>query len=112
LRNKENNNEKEVEEIERKIKKARQRQNERLMAFEPRIYTNAEMTSKQTDMIVDLETAAENFLKQMLEKSFLSARSYYRILKTARTIADLADEENVRKEHLAEAFQYRLKNNE
>ncbi|MDP1706655.1 MAG: YifB family Mg chelatase-like AAA ATPase [bacterium] len=112
LRNKESGNEKEVEEIENKIKKARQRQNERLMAFEPRIYTNAEMTSKQTDMIVSLETTAENFLKQMLEKSFLSARSYYRILKIARTIADLADEESVRKEHLAEAFQYRLKNNE
>ena len=48
-------------------------------------------------------------LKDVFEKSLLSARGYYRVLKTARTIADLEDSKDVRANHLAEAFQYRLR---
>jgi len=44
-----------------------------------------------------------------LEKSFISARGYYRTLKVARTIADLESSEDVLLPHLAEAFRYRLK---
>ncbi len=51
---------------------------------------NAEMLSKDVDALVPLETEAETFLKQTLERRTISARGYYRTLKVARTIADLA----------------------
>ena len=69
---------------------------------------NAEMTSKQTDELVSLETEAESFLNT-LENAKLSPRGYYRLLKTARTIADLEESEKISANHLAEAFSYRLK---
>ena len=55
-----------------------------------------------------MESSAEEFLR-MLDKSRLSPRGYYRLLKVARTIADLEEKEKVSAEHLAEAFSYRLK---
>ncbi len=67
------------------------------------------MSSKQTDQIIKLEESGERFLKETLEKNFISARSYYRILKVAQTIADLDNAPQIKTEHLAEAFQYRLK---
>ncbi|MBI5401737.1 YifB family Mg chelatase-like AAA ATPase [Candidatus Wolfebacteria bacterium] len=73
------------------------------------IYLNSEMTSKMVDEIVDLDNESQNFLKNILEKSFISARGYYRILKTSRTIADLEESEKVKPQHLAEAFQYRIR---
>lgn len=74
-----------------------------------KIYLNSEMTSKMTDEVVDLDNESQAFLKNILEKSFISARGYYRILKTARTIADLEESEKVGQKHLAEAFQYRIR---
>ncbi|MEE8131697.1 MAG: hypothetical protein V3T98_01505 [Candidatus Paceibacterota bacterium] len=47
-----------------------------------------------------------------MENSFVSARGYYRILKTAQTIADLEESEKVKGENLAEAFQYRIREKE
>lgn len=94
------------------IIKARQIQLERFKNESIKIYANAEMNSKQTEQFVKLEEPAEELLKQILEKNFVSARGYYRILKLSRTIADLAESPLVKKEHLAEAFQYRLKINE
>lgn len=95
-----------------KIELARQTQNERFKKSDPKIYTNAEMNSKQTEAAANLDASAEHFLKQALERNFISARGYYRLLKVARTIADLENSSNLKKEHLAEAFQYRLKTNE
>ena len=63
------------------------------------------------DEILSLNSEAEKFVKDMYQKNVLSARGYYRILKTARTIADLEQDEHIRLEHLAEAFQYRLREN-
>jgi len=73
-----------------------------------KIMTNAEMSSRQTEEFINLEPAAEQFLKT-LDKTRLSPRGYYRLLKTAQTIADLEAAERVKAEHLAEAFSYRLK---
>ncbi len=73
-----------------------------------KIRTNAEMSSRQTEEYVDLEPTAENFLKTF-DKTRLSPRGYYRLLKTARTIADLEEKGRVAAEHLAEAFSYRLR---
>jgi len=70
------------------------------------------MSSKLVDTFIHLEKDAEGVLKLMLERSFVSARGYYRILKLARTIADIEMSETVEKNHIAEAFQYRLKEGE
>jgi magnesium chelatase family protein len=54
-----------------------------------------------------INTAGQNLLKVAMEKLNLSARAYDRILKVARTVADLSRNEEIRVEHLAEAIQYR-----
>ena len=93
------------------IRRAREIQNERFKGVKPRIRLNSEMTSKWIDEMVIFDKEAEKFLKDVLEKSFVSARGYYRILKIARTIADLEESDNIKASHLAEAFQYRVREN-
>ncbi|KKR89255.1 MAG: Mg chelatase, subunit ChlI [Candidatus Wolfebacteria bacterium GW2011_GWA2_42_10] len=100
------------DEIRNKVAKARKIQEERFVKTKPRIRLNSEMSSKQVDEFVNFSSEAENFLKNILEKSFISGRGYYRILKTARTIADLEEKEKVSASHLAEAFQYRVREKE
>ncbi len=95
--------------VQRSIAQARALQEKRFTSFEPRIFSNSEMTSAQTETFADLHRGAELFLKQMLERAFLSPRGYYRILKVSRTIADLAASPRVTEEHLAEAFHYRMR---
>lgn len=65
------------------------------------------MESKQVREICKLTTAGETLLKTAMERLNLSARAYDRILKVARTIADLASSEEIKTEHLAEAIHYR-----
>ena len=96
-------------EIKEKVIKAREIQAKRFSKIKPKIYTNAEMSSKQTDELVNLTPESENFLKKILEKNIISGRGYYRILKIAQTIADLEESEKVKPEHLAEAFSYRVR---
>jgi magnesium chelatase family protein len=92
-----------------RAERARKTQEERFRKLSPKIFLNSEMTSKQTDMFINFGEGAEAFLKGVLEKSLVSARGYYRILKISRTIADLEGEERVCGRHLAEAFQYRIR---
>ena len=99
----------ETENIKQKVIRARKTQLERFGKLKQKIYVNSEMSSKLVDEIIELDSEAQKFLKNILDKSFLSARGYYRILKTARTIADLEESEKVLTAHLAEAFQYRLR---
>ena len=72
------------------------------------IMTNAEMSSREVQAMARPEPHAEKFL-ETLDRSYVSPRGYYRILKVARTIADLDACEYVSAEHLAEAFSYRLR---
>ena len=65
------------------------------------------MESKQVREICKLTTAGETLLKTAMERLNLSARAYDRILKVARTIADLAASDDIKTEHLAEAIHYR-----
>jgi magnesium chelatase family protein len=65
------------------------------------------MTHAQLRKHRALDPALGDLLQQAMEKLSLSARAYHRILKVARTIADLADAENIGAAHLLEAIQYR-----
>ena len=103
-------NQKAADEMRKKILNARQIQKERFKGKKG-ILTNSEMTSKMCDEIIELDKESNQFVKDMFEKSLISARGYYRILKTARTIADLEESKDVNVGHLAEAFQYRLREN-
>jgi len=95
--------------FQKRITRARALQDERFSHLVPRIFSNAEMSSAQAETFARLAGPAEQFLKQILERSFLSPRGYYRILKVARTIADLAASPSVEAEHLSEAFHYRMR---
>jgi len=71
------------------------------------IYCNAQMNSKQLKIYCKINDAGNQLLKTAMEKLNLSARAYDRILKVARTIADLDNSENIETQHLAEAINYR-----
>lgn len=69
--------------------------------------TNARMTSRQLRKYCVLDEAGERFLKQALTELGLSARAHDKILRVARTIADLADAEAIHADHVTEAVMYR-----
>ena len=69
--------------------------------------TNSRLSVKEIDRFCALDDASENLLKQAISRLNLSARAYHRILKVARTIADLASIEKINNQHIAEAIQYR-----
>ena len=71
--------------------------------------TNAELTSKECENLIELTSEADEFIKTVFEKYPISTRGYYRLLKTARTIADLEESERVEQSHVAEAFQLRIR---
>jgi magnesium chelatase family protein len=92
--------------IRKRVIKARERQAERYKD-NPGVYCNAQMSSKMLKEICVITQAGSNLLKVAMERLNLSARAYDRILKVSRTIADLADSDDIKPEHLAEAIQYR-----
>ena len=71
------------------------------------IYCNAQMGSKLLKEICVINQVGQNLLKTAMDRLNLSARAYDRILKVSRTVADLANSEEIKPEHLAEAIQYR-----
>ena len=93
------------EKIRERIKKAREIQRKRFK--NEAIFTNAEMKNKHIEKYAFIEDSAENLLKRASSQLFLSARSYFKTIKVARTIADLDDSEKTKDEHIAEALQYR-----
>lgn len=72
------------------------------------LYMNSEMSSRHTRIFCRLDSAPKKLLKNAVENFHLSPRRYFRILKTARTIADLDMEEHIHERHIAEALQYRF----
>jgi len=71
------------------------------------LHCNAQMASNEVKKICEIDEDGHELLKTAMDRLNLSARAYDRILKVARTIADLAKSDNVKTEHLAEAIQYR-----
>ncbi len=71
------------------------------------VYANAQMSSSMQPKYCQLDESGGKLLKTAMELRGLSARAYDRILKVARTIADLAESENIRPEHISEAINYR-----
>lgn len=69
--------------------------------------TNGRLSAKEIDQFCILDTASENLLKNAIHRLNLSARAYHRILKVARTIADLSGVAKINNQHIAEAIQYR-----
>ncbi|MCZ0211752.1 magnesium chelatase, partial [Streptomyces sp. UMAF16] len=86
--------------------KARAIQAERYKTL-PGIYANAQISSKTLREFCTINATGEALLKKAMEKLNLSARAYDRILKVARTIADLEGSNHIEAQHLAEAIQYR-----
>jgi magnesium chelatase family protein len=107
--------------IRERVEAARQRQRQRFEQFKPpveqsesgkpaqKILTNAEMGPAEVREFCRLDSAAQALMKAATRQLNLSARAYNRVLKLARTIADLADSDNIQAAHLAEAIQYRRK---
>lgn len=92
--------------IRERVVKARKIQEKRFEGHTA-LYTNAGMSSTMTKVFCPISKAGQKLLQVAMEKLGLSARAYERILKVARTIADLAGSETIAEIHLAEAIQYR-----
>ena len=93
------------EQIRERVIKARKIQTERYKDYP--ILTNSQLTAEYIKIFCKLDEKSENLLRSAISKFNLSGRSYDRILKLARTVADLSDSENIDSSHVAQALQYR-----
>lgn len=102
---KNNSVEEESAEIKKRIVMARNIQQQRYKDMG--IMTNSELSSKGISKFCKVNKESETLLKNAFEVLCLSVRAYNKILKVARTIADLENFENIETKHIAEAIQYR-----
>jgi magnesium chelatase family protein len=92
--------------IRERVIRARNIQTERFKAFKG-VHSNSQMTERMLHEFAEPDAASLDMLRMAMERLKLSARAYSRILKVARTIADLAGSEKVESMHIAEAIGYR-----
>lgn len=92
--------------IRRRVVAARNIQAERY-AGETGVHCNAQMTPRLTERYCRLDETSRRLLQRAMEKFDMSARAYDRILKVARTIADLAGSQDIGPDHIREAISYR-----
>jgi magnesium chelatase family protein len=96
--------------VRTRVEAARERQRARFVEQQgvgPRLVCNADMQPADVRVYCPVDEAGKSLLKAAMAQLQLSARAYHRILKLARTIADLAGSDEIRAPHLAEAIQYR-----
>jgi len=93
--------------IRDRVVKARERQAKRFAGTE--LFANADMTPAEVRQYCILDAASQALMQVAMRQMQLTARGYHRVLKLARTIADLAGSEAITQVHLAEALQYRTK---
>ena len=93
--------------IRARVVKARELQNKRFVDAKNKVHSNAMMSSPMVKKLCELDQPSKILLKTAMERLNLSSRAYDRILKVSRTIADLANAESIKPEHIAEAIQYR-----
>ncbi len=94
------------ESIRKRVIESRKIQEQRLKTYVG-VHYNAQLPAKLIEKYCEVSEAGKLLLKNAMDKLGLSARSYTRILKVARTIADMETEENILPQHLAEAIQFR-----
>jgi magnesium chelatase family protein len=92
-----------------RVAKARETQRQRyLERGAPSTFTNAAASSTLIEAVVNPDKESQSLLLQAADRFGLSARAYHRVLKVARTLADLAGAEKVMRPHIAEALSYRI----
>lgn len=92
--------------IRQRVEKAREIQKERFKRYKNVKY-NSQMTTNEIKKFCVIDEDEKEFLRKIFSAKKLSARAYHKILKVARTIADLGGSQNIKKEHLVEACNYR-----
>lgn len=97
----------ETDRAREKIQKSRERQATRLKGSG--VTTNGEMSARDIEKYVELSEPVRTLLKQSAQKLGLSPRSYHRLIKVARTIADLDESEELKEVHVLEALHFRAK---
>jgi len=99
--------------LKEKIEKARQIQKQRFSpdqkTLKEKILVNSEMQIPQIKKYCQIDGKSKEILRRFVDSGKLSARGYHRVLKTARTVADLDNSENIKYEHLTEALMYRIR---
>jgi magnesium chelatase family protein len=97
------------EKIRARVNQAREIQLERFKDLKKKkpIYNNSQMEAREIRKFCEIDTTSESLLKTAIDRFGLSARAYDRILKVARTIADLEGSLNIKPVHISEAIQYR-----
>lgn len=88
------------------VENARQRQSQRFTGTSTR--TNAQMSSRQLRELCPLNETCQKLLEQSVDQLGLSARAHDKVLRVARTIADVDDAEQICAEHISEAINYRM----
>ena len=98
-----------TKQIKERVIAAREIQGKRFADSRRGIKTNSEMNTRDLSKMINLKNEVKEILNKSAEKLDLSARAYHRVIKLARTIADLADSEEIETNHILEALQYRPK---
>jgi len=97
--------------IKERVVRARKIEEKRFKDSPRKIKTNSEMNVKELAIFAPLTEEIKKLLNQSAERLQLSARAYHRIIKLARTIADLESSENITESNILEALQYRPREN-